>query len=83
MQNIRNGVTAFSDFFHEVRKVMEPDFWEKVLDGPVGPKKSTELSKNQILGGFDKNLIHSYMLFILECKSTNGPLIFCKNYRPE
>ena len=30
--------------------------------------------------GFDKNLIHSYVRFLLEYESTNGLLTSCKKY---
>lgn len=39
--------------------------------------------KKEILGGFNKNLIHSRVLSFLLYERTNGFLTFCKNYFPE
>ena len=49
---------------------------KKSLTGQQDPKSPQSGPK---IGGFDKNLIHSCGLFVLEYESTNGPRTFCKN----
>ena len=44
-------------------------------DGPKSPKNGTKKS----FGSFDKNLISSYVLFLLEYESTIGIPTFCRN----
>lgn len=44
-------------------------------DCPKGPKNGPKI----IFWGFDKNLIHSYVLDLLGYESTNDSLTFCKN----
>ena len=48
----------------KVTKVTKPIF-EKILLESGGHKKSQILLKNEVFGGFDKNLIHSFVLFYL------------------
>ena len=48
-------------------------FKKKVLTGQEGPKRF----KNEDFGVLTKNLIYSYLLFLLEYESTNKLLTFC------
>ena len=59
---------------HKVRKVLDLDFWKKALTGLEEPKMIQKWPKNELFLGFDKNLIHSYVLFYFSM----GLLIFYK-----
>ena len=49
----------------KVRKVTQADFWKKSPVESGGPQKFQKWG----FGDFDKNLSHSYVLFLLEYKS--------------
>ena len=60
---VLNGKFHFL-YIHKVRKMVDPDFLKKIQMGQEGPIKSKNWPKNEVLGGFDKNLIYySYVLF--------------------
>ena len=58
--------------------VTEPDFWKKIPDGSAGLKKVPKIVQKSYSWGFDKNLIHLCVLFVLEYESANGLLTFCQ-----
>ena len=47
---------------HKVRNVAETDFCKKILVGQEAPK-SPKIAQKWSFSGFDKNRIHSDMLF--------------------
>ena len=75
-RNLRIGSPFFSVFscinldIHRVRKVTKLDFRKKILVSQQGAK-----SLGKDFWGFDKNVIHLYVLFYLN----NGLLVFCTN----
>ena len=48
---------------HKVRKVLDLDFWKKARAGLEESKMSQKWPKNELFLGFDKNLVHSHVLF--------------------
>ena len=63
---------------HKIRKTMKPYFWEKVQVNQESLGCLKNDPKNEVLGGFDKNVIHSCALFFFEYESANDLLTFCK-----
>ena len=75
-QDLRNSSSVFCMKLEscKVRKVAKPHFKSKIPKGLVGPK----MAQNWGFGGFDKNVIKSYLLFF----SWICFLITCKNHMP-
>lgn len=63
---------------HKVRKVWKSKFWSPQRSG--GTKKFPKLAKKWDFLVFDKNLINSYVSFLLQYEIINGHLTFCKNW---
>ena len=66
---------------NKVRKVARLDFWKNVPLVQESPKNS-KIAPQSGFWGFDKNLIHVYVLFILYYESTSSLLTFCENHMP-
>ena len=70
-QGCRNGSFFCSVFFcikwdnHNVRKVTEPDFWEKMPVGQ-GTQKVSKMTEKQGVWSFDNYLNHLCVLFYME-----------------
>ena len=48
--------------------------------GSGGSKKSKQMTQNRGFEDFDKNLIHPYVLFLIEYESTNDLITLYKNH---
>ena len=77
MQNLRITHQFFKVFYmklesHKGRKVRYLCFWKIIPAGKESPKSHKKWLRYDGLGIFTKDLIHSYVLFELECKSTDG-----------
>ena len=62
---------------HKVREVTDSNF-----EGQLSrePKKVSKMVQKWGFWIFDKSLIHSNVLFLLQCESNNGLLGFCKKH---
>ena len=77
MQNLRITHQFFKVFYmklesHKGRKVRYLCFWKIIPAGKESPKSHKKWLRYDGLGVFTKDLVHSYVLFELECKSTDG-----------
>ena len=63
---------------HKETNLKKVNLKKKILSSQEKPKSKKKWPQKWVFEGFDKNLIHPYVPFLLQYVSPNGILTFCR-----